>query len=118
MVKTTLYKKYETVLLAVISIIGGFYIDAYYSSFMPDFDIGFYEAFASFRCWILILILWGIETILLYIVKKHIDNKKSSQLLSIAIMVIYWIIIWMFCYYQYIIKAAQDWNDMMNGNIG
>lgn len=112
------YVKYENFLFTTIALIIGFSIDSYYSSFVPDFDIGFYEAFAAFRCWALILILWGIVSGILYVLKIHIAGQGKRRLISIAVILIYWLIVWGFCYYQYIVKAMQDWNDMMNGNAG
>lgn len=113
-----LFNRYNNILFDIISLTVGFGIESYYSSFMPDFDIGFYEAFTAFKCWLLILFLWGIVLGIFYILKKQIDNQQKRQLISVVIILAYWLIIWGFCYYQYIIKAMKDWNDMMSGNAG
>lgn len=107
-------KKYESVLLAIISLIAGFYTDVYYSSFMPDFDIGFNAAFTTLKCWLLILVLWGIELGIFRLLKKQITNPRNLRWASVAVMIAYWLIVWGFCRYQYIVKATQDWNDTMN----
>lgn len=114
----TLLNRYDNILFGIIALVTGFGIDSYYSSFMPDFDIGFYEVFTAFRCWLLILFLWGIVLGIFYILKKQIDNRQKRQLISVVIILAYWLIIRGFCYYQYIIKAMKDWNDMMSGNVG
>lgn len=103
-------KKYKFILLATISLIIGFCIDFYYSSYIPDFDIGFYEAFTRLKCWIFILLTWSIELGVLRTLKK-----RTNSFASITVMVVYWLMVWGFCYYQYLIKAIQDWNDMTNG---
>lgn len=110
--------KFELILLAGISLIGGFCIDFHYWSLMPDFDIGFNEAFTALKCWILILILWGIELIILIALRKQINNPRNIRLTSVAVLMIYGLIVWGLCYYQYIVKATQEWNEMMNGNVG
>lgn len=39
-------------------------------------------------------------------------------LFKITAVMVYWLIVWGYCYYQCTIVAVQDWNDMMNGNVG
>lgn len=114
--------KYRSFLIAVISLAIGFCIDFYYSSFMPDFDIGFNEAFTTLKCRLFILAIWGIELgclrLLVKRAERQTEKSRRTRLASLAVMAGYWLIVWGFCYYQYIVKATQDWNDMMNGNAG
>ena len=111
-------RKYELILLAILSLLISFGIDHYYSSLMPDFDIGFNGAFTTLKCWAWILILWGIEFCIFQFVNKRLNKIRNIRFASVAVMIIYELMIWGFCYYQYIIQATQDWNDMINGNVG
>lgn len=54
------YKGYENVLFTVISLVTGLGIVYYYSSSLPDFDIGFNKAFTAAIYGMLIFALWGI----------------------------------------------------------
>lgn len=112
------YKGHENVLFAVISLLTGWGIVYYYSSSLPDFDIGFNEAFTTAICGMLTFVLWGILLYLFHFIGKQVSDIRKSSLIKMAAMLIYWLIVWAFCYYQCAIKAVQDWNDMMNGNVG
>lgn len=112
------YKEYENILFTVISLLTGLGIVYYYSSSLPDFDIGFNEAFTTAICGMLAFVLWAILSYLFHFIGKQVSDTRKSRPIKIAAMLIYWLIVWGFCYYQCTIKAVQDWNDMMNGNVG
>lgn len=112
------HKGYENVLFTVISLLTGLGIVYYYSSSLPDFDIGFNEAFTIAICGMLVFVLWGILAYLFHFIGKQVSDTRKSRLIKITALLIYWLIVWGFCYYQCTIKAVQDWNDMMNGNVG
>lgn len=42
----------------------------------------------------------------------------KRRLFKITAVMVYWLIVWGYCYYQCTIVAVRDWNDMMNGNVG
>lgn len=112
------YKGYENILFTVISLLTGLSIVYHYSSSLPDFDIGFNEAFTTAICGMLTFALWGILVYLFHFIGKQVSNTRKSHLIKITAMLIYWFIVWVFCYYQCAIKTVQDWHDMMKGNVG
>lgn len=112
------YKKIENVLLAVISLFIGLCIVSYYTSALPDFDIAANDIFTTIECEVLAFVLWGIMLFLFRFIRKLVDDTKKRRLFKITAVLVYWLIMWGICYYQCAIKAVQDWNDMMNGNVG
>lgn len=117
--KTTMpYKKIENALLTIISLLMGWRITSYYTSALPDFDIAANDIFITIKCKVLTFVLWGIMLFLLRFIGKQVNDIRKRRLFKITVVLAYWLIVWGICYYQCAIKAVQDWNDMMNGNVG
>ena len=112
------YKRLENILLAVISLFMGLYIVSYYTSALPDFYIAANDIFITIECKVWTFILWGIMLFLFRFIRKQVDDTRKRRLFKIAAVLVYWLIMWGICYHQCAIKAVQDWNDMMNGNVG
>lgn len=116
--KTTIsYKRIENALFAIISLLVGCRITSYYTSGLPDFDIGANDIFITIKCKVLTFVLWGIMLFIFRFIGKQVDDTRKRRLFKIAAVLVYWLIVWCICYYQCAIKAVHDWNDMMNGNI-
>lgn len=116
--KTTMsYKRIENALFAIISLLVGWRITSYYTSALPDFDIAANDIFITIKCKVLTFVLWGIMLFLFHFIGKQV-NDIWKRLFKITAVLVYWLIVWGICYYQCAIKAVQDWNDMMNGNVG
>lgn len=117
--KTTMpYKRIENALFAIISLLVGWCITSYYTSALPDFDIAANDIFITIKCKVLTFVLWGIMLFLFHFIGKQVNDIRKRRLFKITAVLIYWLIVWGICYYQCAIKAVQDWNDMMNGNVG
>ncbi len=112
------YKRLENILLAVISLFVGLRMVFYYTSTVPDFDIGFNEGWIFLVCNAWTFALWGIMLFVFRFIRKEVDDTRKRRLFKIAAVLVYWLIVWCICYYQCAIKAVQDWNDMVNGNMG
>ena len=112
------YKRIENALFAIISLLVGWRITFYYVSSLPDFDIAYNGVWITFICGVLMFVLWSIMFLLFYFVGKQVADTWKKRLIKTVVVLIYWLVIWGFCYYQCAIKAVQDWNDMMNGNVG
>lgn len=115
---TTSYKRIENVLLAVISLFVGWRLISHYTSSLPDFDIAANNIFIAIKCKLLTFVLWGILLFLFRFIRKRVDDIMKRRLFKITSVLVYWLIVWSFCYYQCAIKAVLDWNDMMNWNVG
>lgn len=109
------YKRLENIVFAAISLLVGLRILTYYTSILPDFDIGNNEAFITLKCGGLIFALWGIELFLFHCIKVRTDDARKKRSFKTITMLAYWIIVWILCYHQCVVVAMQDWNDMMNG---
>lgn len=117
--KTTIpYKRTENILYAVISLFVGWRITSYYTSALPDFDIAANNIYTTIECEVLTFVLWGMLIFLFRFIGKQVDDTRKKRLFKITSVLVYWLIVWGFCHYQCAIKAVQDWNDMMNGNMG
>lgn len=112
------HNKIENVLLALIPLFVGLCIVYYYTSTLPDFDIAANDIFITLECKALTFILWGIMLFLFRFIRKQVDDTRKRRLFKITAVLVYWLIVWCICYYQCTIQATQDWNDMMNGNVG
>ncbi|WP_128081951.1 hypothetical protein [Bacteroides gallinarum] len=117
--KTTMpYKRTENILYAVISLFVGWRITFYHTSALPDFDIAANNIYTTIECEVLTFVLWGMLIFLFRFIGKQVDDIRKKRLFKITSVLVYWLIVWGFCHYQCAIKAVQDWNDMMNGNMG
>ena len=112
------YKRLENILLAVISLFVGLRMVFYYTSTVPDFDIGLNEGWIFLVCNAWTFALWGIMLFVFRFIGKEVDDTRKRRLFKIAAVLVYWLVVWCICYYQCAIKAVHDWNDMMNGNVG
>ncbi|WP_238619196.1 hypothetical protein [Bacteroides salyersiae] len=112
------YKKIENALFAIISLLVGWRITSYYISALPDFDIAANDIFITIKCKVLTFVLWGIMLFFFCVIGKQVNNIRKRRLFKITAVLVYWLIVWGICYYQCAIEAVQDWNDMMNGNVG
>lgn len=112
------YKRVENALLIIVSLWVGLCIVSYYSSILPDFDIAANDIFISIECQVLTFVSWGIMLFLFRFIRKQTEDTRKRRLFKVIAMLVYWLIVWGYCYYQCAIKAIQDWNDMMNGNVG
>lgn len=112
------YKRIENALFAIISLLVGWCIAFYYTSALPDFDIAANDIFITIKCKVLTFVLWGIMLFLFRFIGKQVNDIRKRRLFKITAVLVYWLIVWGICYYQCAIKAVQDWNDMMNGNVG
>lgn len=112
------YKRLENILLAVISLFVGLHMVFYYTSTVPDFDIGLNEGWIFLVCNAWTFVFWGIMLFVFRFIRKEVDDTRKRRLFKIATMLVYWLIVWCICYYQCAIKAVHDWNNMMNGNMG
>ena len=112
------HKRIENALFAIISLLVGWCITSYYTSALPDFDIAANDIFITIKCKVLTFVLWGIMLFLFRFIGKQVSDIRKRRLFKITAVLVYWLIVWGICYYQCAIKAVQDWNDMMNGNVG
>lgn len=112
------HKRLENALFAIASLIVGISIQYYYTSLLPDFDIGGNGAWITLECGALTFASWGILLIVFRFIGKLADDTMKRRLFKITAVMVYWLIVWGYCYYQCTIIAVQDWNDMMNGNVG
>ena len=115
---TMSYKRIENALFAIISLLVGWRITSNYTSALPDFDIAANDIFITIKCEVLTFILWGIMLFLFRTIGKRVDEIMKRRLFKVISVLVYWLIVCSFCYYQCAIKAVRDWNDMMNGNVG
>ena len=112
------YKRIENTLFAIIPLLVGWRITSYYTSALPDFDIAANDIFITIECKVQTFVLWGMLIFLFRFIGKQVDDTRKKRLFKITSVLVYWLIVWGFCHYQCAIKAVQDWNDMMNGNVG
>jgi len=112
------FKSFENVLLAMISLFVGWRIVSYYTCLLPDFDIAANNIFTTIECKVMTFLLWGMLLFLFRVIRKQVDDTKNRRLFKITAMLVYWLMVWGICYYQCALKAVQDWNEMMNGNVG
>lgn len=112
------HKRFENALFAIASLIAGISIQYYYTSSLPDFDIGGNGAWIILECRMLTFVLWGMLLFLFRFISKQVADTMKKRLFKITAVLVYWLLVWSYCYYQCAIVAVQDWNDMMNGNVG
>lgn len=67
------YKRIENALFAVISLFVGWHITSYYTSALPDFDIGGNDKFITIECEMRLFVLWGD-----YVIPFPLHRKTSG----------------------------------------
>lgn len=66
----------------------------------------------------LTFVLWGMLLFLFRFISKQVDDTRKKRLFKIIFVLVYWLLVWGYCYYQCAIVAIQDWNDMIKENVG
>ena len=89
-----------------------------YAERIPDFDIGFSETFIAFECWMLIVVLWGVETGVLRMLRACIEKPRRFRQAAFGLTIGYVLIVWGCCHYLCVVGALLDWNRWMGGDVG
>lgn len=110
--------KYEYWLYSLLSLVIGFAVSNYYCGRLPDFDIGLSEAFFTLRCWLFVLLLWGVQLWGLRVLSRRTLRRRTFRLAAWLVVAAYGGLVWGYCYYQCVVRAMREWTQFINGDVG
>lgn len=86
-------KRFENSLFAIVALIVGGSIRSYYTSALPDFNLGRNQTWITFECMLVTLALWSILLVAFRFIGKERKDRKKSRLWKVAAMRAYWLMV-------------------------